>query len=138
MQKLSLFDSWVRGIMAHVFGSRTAICQYKGLGGGESLHTNCKGTWRLVILNTRKSFGWMECTEQLPFPRGQHLSLLLYIYSLEKPPLFGIMLDKLTIQSNTKGYVVVFQVVQPLSQSYNSRRSTRRVLPFRFAKVIVF
>lgn len=37
--------------MSHVFGSRSTICQYKGVTRG-SLHTN-SGAEQLVILNTR-------------------------------------------------------------------------------------
>lgn len=39
------------GIMSHVFGSRSTICQYKGVTRG-SLHTN-SGAEQLVILNIR-------------------------------------------------------------------------------------
>lgn len=39
------------GIMLHVFGSRSTICQYKGVTRG-SLHTNSRAE-QLVILNTR-------------------------------------------------------------------------------------
>lgn len=37
--------------MSHVFGSRSTICQYKGVTRG-SLHTNSEAE-QLVILNTR-------------------------------------------------------------------------------------
>lgn len=57
------------GIMSHVFGSRSTICQYKGVTRG-SLHTN-SGAEQLVILNTRNPLE----THGPPLPSFLHLVL---------------------------------------------------------------
>lgn len=96
--------------MSHVFGSRSTICQYKGVTRG-SLHTN-SGAEQLVILNTRNPLE----THGPPLPFSLRLVLLSCppLHSCPRPFLLftlshprrdlDIMLDKLTIQSNTKGY----------------------------------
>ena len=99
------------GIMSHVFGSRSTICQYKGVTRG-SLHTN-SGAEQLVILNTRNPLETLGPPFPPPPPsRLPHtfpLSLVRHpstIRTLHPFLTFWIMLDKLTIQSNTKGYTV--------------------------------
>lgn len=96
--------------MSHVFGSRSTICQYKGVTRG-SLHTN-SGAEQLVILNTRNPLE----THGPPLPFSLRLVLLScplypchdrfsFSATLSHPQRdLDIMLDKLTIQSNTKGY----------------------------------
>lgn len=97
--------------MSHVFGSRSTICQYKGVTRG-SLHTN-SGAEQLVILNTRnplETYG-----PPLPFLPSPCPSLLSPLHPCPDRFPFSailshprrdldIMLDKLMIQSNTKGY----------------------------------
>lgn len=98
--------------MSHVFGSRSTICQYKGVTRG-SLHTN-SGAEQLVILNTRNPLE----TYGPPLPSSLRLVLssssppsvprrspVLFRHPVSIPRRdLDIMLDKLAIQSNTKGY----------------------------------
>lgn len=87
------------GIMSHVFGSRSTICQYKGVTRG-SLHTN-SGAEQLVILNTRNPLETHG--PPLPFSLRLVLSSRPSFSAIPRQDL-DIMLDKLAIQSNTKGY----------------------------------
>ena len=89
------------GIMSHVFGSRSTICQYKGVTRG-SLHTN-SGAEQLVILNTRNPLETLGPPLLPPLPPFLG-SPPLYNSTLHPFLTFWIMLDKLTIQSNTKGH----------------------------------
>lgn len=97
--------------MSHVFGSRSTICQYKGVT-RRSLHTN-SGAEQLVILNTRnplETYGpslsfslrlvLLSCTLCPSAPTVSSFSATLSHPQQD----WDIMLDKLTIQSNTKGY----------------------------------
>lgn len=67
------------GIMLHVFGSRSTICQYKGVTRG-SLHTNSRAE-QLVILNTRNPL-------ETPGPPLPYLSHLSHPATLDPPPSF--------------------------------------------------
>lgn len=123
------------GIMSHVFGSRSTICQYKGVT-RRSLHTN-SGAEQLVILNTRNPLE----THGPPLPSS--LRLVLSSPSPSVPPsrssvLFrhpvsiprrdlDIMLDKLAIQSNQRIHCVArcnrrtkdqFKYIMEIDQTY--------------------
>lgn len=65
--------------MSHVFGSRSTICQYKGVTRG-SLHTN-SGAEQLVILNTRNPLE----THGPPLPFSLRLVLLSCPPSIPAP-----------------------------------------------------
>lgn len=88
------------GIMAHVFGSRSTICQYKGVRGrGSGAYQFAAAEaeprpGRLVILNTRKSAG-----EGSPFPKPMRRRRRVAA-AAATAFLLRIMLDKLTIQSS--------------------------------------
>lgn len=115
--------------MSHVFGSRSTIRQYKGVT-RESLHTNSEAE-QLVILNTRNplethgpplpSFVSLVLPSPSDFSRF-HPSIPLFRVPLHLRRDPDIMLDKLTIQSNTKGYT------QPALAATVGRRINLRVL----------
>lgn len=109
------------GIMSHVFGSRSTICQYKGVTRG-SLHTN-SGAEQLVILNTRNplethgpplpSFLRLVLSSPNPPPSSSNppRSSVLFHHPVSIPRRdLDIMLDKLAIQSNTIGYTTSLAV----------------------------